>query len=151
MSCKSPYSFNNNRYLLVVQDYFTKWADAIAIPDQKATHITKELVKLFSMVGLPDILHSDQGQNFESTICNILLSISVGGSGTREQRQNYSNTALEPSENVTCVSQLDQKKEPTHTKLTTLKLIIISSHYSETNPCSIWCRKITHNCLSPSV
>ena len=46
----------------------------IAIPDQKATHITKELVKLFSMVGLPDILHSDQGQNFESTILRQTLA-----------------------------------------------------------------------------
>ena len=28
-----PVSLNNNRYLLVVQDYFTKWADVIQIPD----------------------------------------------------------------------------------------------------------------------
>ena len=70
-----PVSFNNNRYLLVVQDYFTKWADAITIPDQKATRITRELVKLFSMVDLPDILHSDQGRNFESTILTNPCSI----------------------------------------------------------------------------
>ena len=59
-----PISSNNNRYLLVVQDYFTKWAEAIPLPDQTATRITAELTKLFCMHGHPDILHSDQGRNF---------------------------------------------------------------------------------------
>ena len=63
-----PISRNNNRYLLVVQDYFTKWAEAIPLPDQTANRITAELIKLFSTFGQPDILHSDQGRNFESTV-----------------------------------------------------------------------------------
>lgn len=58
----------NNRYLLVVQDYFTKWAHAIPLIDQTATRITDELVKNFSIYGQPEIIHSDQGHNFESTI-----------------------------------------------------------------------------------
>ena len=29
-------STNGNRYLLVVQDYFTKWAEAILLRDQTA-------------------------------------------------------------------------------------------------------------------
>ena len=63
-----PISSNNNRYLLVIQDYFTKWAEAISLPDQTATRITTELIKLFFTHKHPDILHSDQGRNFESTI-----------------------------------------------------------------------------------
>eukprot|EP00731_Ephydatia_muelleri_P021178 Em0013g905a len=63
-----PLSNRNNRYLLVVQDYFTKWPETIPIPDQTAARITKEMVKLFCMYGIPDIVHSDQGRNFESTI-----------------------------------------------------------------------------------
>ena len=63
-----PLSANNNRYLLVVQDYYTKWADAIPLPDQTAFRITGELVKIFSTFGHPEILHSDQGCNFESSI-----------------------------------------------------------------------------------
>ena len=35
-----PLSRNNHRYLFVVMGYFTKWADAIPLCDQKATTIT---------------------------------------------------------------------------------------------------------------
>ena len=65
-----PVSSNNNRYILVVQDYFTKWADARPIPDQTAVRITRELVHIFAGYGIPEIIHSDQGRNFESTIFN---------------------------------------------------------------------------------
>ena len=68
-----PISSRNNQYLLVIQDYFTKWAEAIPIPDQSARRITKELITVFSHYGLPDILHSDQGRNFESSILRQTL------------------------------------------------------------------------------
>ena len=42
-----PVSSNGNRYILVVQDYFTKWADAIPLRNQTAATITEKLVKLF--------------------------------------------------------------------------------------------------------
>ena len=48
-----PISVNGNKCLLVVQDYFTKWADAIPLPNQKAVTITKALVNLFAAMGLP--------------------------------------------------------------------------------------------------
>ena len=63
-----PRSTNNNRYLLVVQDYFTKWVEAIPLPDQTVIRIAGELTTLFATYGQPEILHSDQGRNFESTI-----------------------------------------------------------------------------------
>ena len=68
-----PVSNHNNRYLLVIQDYFTKWAEAIPLPNQTAELITKEIVKLFSTFGIPDILHSDQGRNFESSLLRQTL------------------------------------------------------------------------------
>ena len=70
---KVPTSTSNNKYLLVIQDYFTKWADAIPMPDQKAARIARELTKVFSVMGLPQVLHSDQGTNFESTILKQTL------------------------------------------------------------------------------
>ena len=63
-----PLSTNNNWYFLVIQDYFTKWAEAIPIQDQRAACIARQLTKLFSTYGQPEILHSDQGRNFESTL-----------------------------------------------------------------------------------
>lgn len=68
-----PVSANNNRYLLVVQDYFTKWAEAIPMPDQTASRITEQLIKMFATFGQPEILHSDQGRNFESAILRQTL------------------------------------------------------------------------------
>ena len=70
---KVPTFTSNNKYLLVIQDYFTKWADAIPMPDQKAARIARELTKVFSVMGLPQVLHSDQGTNFESTIIKQTL------------------------------------------------------------------------------
>eukprot|EP00731_Ephydatia_muelleri_P035282 Em0111g7a len=63
-----PVSSRGNRYLLVIQDYFTKWAEAIPMPNQTAECIAGILIDLFSRFGIPEILHSDQGANFESTM-----------------------------------------------------------------------------------
>ena len=68
-----PVSTSGNNCLLVVQDYFTKWANAIPLPNQKAITITRALVNLFATMGMPDILHSDQGQNFESAVLKQTL------------------------------------------------------------------------------
>ena len=56
-------SSNNNRYLLVVQDYSTKWADARSLPDQTASRIITELMDLFTPYGIPETVNSDQGRN----------------------------------------------------------------------------------------
>ena len=68
-----PVSTKNNRYLLVIQDSFTKWADARPLQDQTAIRITAELVKLFCTYGIPEIVHSDQSRNFESSTVQSTL------------------------------------------------------------------------------
>ena len=62
---------------LVVGDYFTKWVEAYALPNQEASTCAEKLVsELFSRFGVPRQLHSDQGRNFESSLfaqmCKIL-------------------------------------------------------------------------------
>ena len=66
---KVPVSSRGNQYLLGVQDFFSKWPFACAMPDLKADRIVQVLRDdVFSLVGPPQKLHSDQGRNFESRI-----------------------------------------------------------------------------------
>jgi len=58
-------SLQGNQYILVAQDYLSKWPFAMAMPDQKAERIIRILKDhIFTMVGPPERLHSDQGCNF---------------------------------------------------------------------------------------
>ncbi|KAK2912644.1 hypothetical protein Q8A73_006757 [Channa argus] len=64
-----PTTEAGNRYILVAMDYFTKWPEAYAVPDQTATTAAQRLVEdMFSRFGVPEELHSDQGRNFESRL-----------------------------------------------------------------------------------
>ena len=59
-----PVSSYNNHYLLIVQDYFTKWVEVVPMPDQTATRIVSAITKIFCFLGILEVLHSDQGCNF---------------------------------------------------------------------------------------
>ena len=67
---KVPSSNRGNNYLLVTQDYFSKWSFAIALPNQKTTLALRDQV--LTVVGPPQRLNSDQGRNFESHILSEL-------------------------------------------------------------------------------
>lgn len=72
-----PETEDGNKYILVAMDYFTKWVEAYAIPNQEASTVADVLVKeMFSRFGVPLELHSDQGRNFESSlfqgVCELL-------------------------------------------------------------------------------
>ena len=74
-----PTTVTGNRYILVAMDYFTKWPEAFAIPNQEARTVATVLVnEFFTRFGMPNELHSDQGRNFESAVfqeCCALLRI----------------------------------------------------------------------------
>ena len=64
-----PQTQAGNKYILVIQDYFTKWVECHAMPDQTADTVARILVdQVFTKFGCPRELHSDQGANFESAI-----------------------------------------------------------------------------------
>ena len=70
---KVPMSRQGNQYMLVVQDYFSKWPFAVPLSDQTANKIVQALKdQVFTLVGPPQRLHSDQGRNFESQILSEL-------------------------------------------------------------------------------
>lgn len=64
-----PKTKSGNEYILIAQDYFTKWVEAFPLPNQQATTVGEVLVnQFFCRFGVPMELHSDLGKNFESVV-----------------------------------------------------------------------------------
>ncbi len=68
---------SNSKDILVITDFFTKYAVAVPTPNQKARTVAKSLWENFIVhYGMPEKLHSDQGPDFESKsikeLCEIL-------------------------------------------------------------------------------
>ena len=56
-----------NVYILTCQDYFSKWVECFALPNQEAELVARTLVEqVFCRYGFPVELLSDKGSNFES-------------------------------------------------------------------------------------
>ena len=88
-SCKSTFSNSEvdimelpktdkgNKYVLVFQDFLTKWPLAFPMPDHKSLHIAKLLVnEVIPVFGIPESLLSDRGANLLShlmyDVCSLL-------------------------------------------------------------------------------
>ncbi|XP_063436328.1 protein NYNRIN-like [Mytilus trossulus] len=72
-----PITAKNNEYIIVIQDYFTKWVEAFAVPNHTAQTVADKLVtELFCRFGIPKQIHSDQGREFCSElmaeVCKLL-------------------------------------------------------------------------------
>ena len=61
-----PKSRSEKRYVLVICDYATRYPEAVALRSTDAEHIAEELVTVFSRVGVPCKILTDQGSNFTS-------------------------------------------------------------------------------------
>jgi hypothetical protein len=60
-----PITSNGNRYIIVAMDYFTKWSEAIAIPNIKAETVTKFIYEqIICRYGVLQEILSDQGTSF---------------------------------------------------------------------------------------
>ncbi|CAC5374624.1 unnamed protein product [Mytilus coruscus] len=71
-----PMSKNNNRFVLVLSDLFTKWTEAYPLQDQEAKAVAQALTNEFiSRFGTPLQLYSDQGQNFDSRLLKEVCSL----------------------------------------------------------------------------
>ena len=85
-----PLSFDGNKYAVVFMDYFTKWPEVFAVPDQQATTIARSLVEeVVARHGVPELLLSDRGPNFLSEltceVCKLLGIQKVNTSGYHPQ------------------------------------------------------------------
>ena len=71
-----PRSENGNKYCLVVSDYYTRWPEAFALPDQRASTVARVLVDgIVSRHGVPSTLHSDQGGSFDNEVIRALAKM----------------------------------------------------------------------------
>jgi transposase InsO family protein len=67
---------SSNRYILTVQDRFTRFVEAKAIPDQTAETVARGLIELvISRYGTPQALLSDRGRNFTSNLMRRLTTL----------------------------------------------------------------------------
>jgi len=79
-----------NRVALVVTDTFTKWTEAYALPNHKAETVAKTLVVEFILrYGVPLVIHSDQGAEFESKVFKCIYEL-MGIEKTRTSAYNPS-------------------------------------------------------------
>ena len=71
-----PKTDDGNCYILVFQDFLTKWPLAYAMPDQKSERIARILVQeVIPLFGVPEALLSDRGTNLLSHLMLDLCSL----------------------------------------------------------------------------
>lgn len=71
-----PRTPRNMRYILVVNDHFTKWVEIFPVPDQTAVTCAQVIVnEVIARFGCPYSLHSDQGRNYESLLFSDLCKL----------------------------------------------------------------------------
>ena len=71
-----PVTRHGNKYILVVQDYFTKWLEIIAMSDQTTETVATCLIDhVLSKFGGPICLHTDKGTNFTSAVMNHVSTL----------------------------------------------------------------------------
>ena len=101
-----PLTENGNRYLLIIADYFTKWPEAYAIPNQEAATVARILVnEVICRFGVPLEIHSDQGRNFESALFKEMYSL-LGMSKTRTTPLHPQSDGMVERMNRTIEAQL---------------------------------------------
>ena len=67
---------NENQYIMVIQDYFTKWVIAEPLANKTAITVADSVfTRWVSQYGCPDQLHSDQGREFTAALFTKMCSI----------------------------------------------------------------------------
>ncbi len=70
-----PVTSLGNRYVLVVMDYFTRFVNLYPLKDQRATTVAQCIFEDYiKQHVVPEIIHTDQGRQFESDLMKHLCS-----------------------------------------------------------------------------
>ena len=62
-----------NRYILVVTDYATKWAESFPMKNQESETIAEFIIQVILRFGTPETILSDRGENFNSELMKYLF------------------------------------------------------------------------------
>ena len=94
------------RYILVIADYFSKWTEAFPIKDKCADTVADVLVdKIILRFGMPLVIHSDQGREFENGLMKSLCSL-LGCVKTRTAPNHPESDGMVERLNRTCLMML---------------------------------------------
>ena len=66
---------NNNQYIIVVVDYFTKWVEATPTENVTSQDVIKFLINVFARHGVPQVITTDNGVQFTSDMTKIFLDL----------------------------------------------------------------------------
>ena len=103
-----PQTYSGNTYLLVVTDYFTRYADAYAMLDVEAKTVAEKLVTEFvCRYGVPVQIHTDQGSQFTSALFQEMCKI-LHIDKTRNSPFHHQSSGLVEQLNGTLVDMLNK-------------------------------------------
>ena len=102
-----PNTTRNNRYMLVVIDYYICWPKAFALDPKDAHSVALWLIsKIISRYGAPYVIHTDQGTNLESKLIAKLCKL-FDITKTRTTQYHPQSNRLVERLNITLFDKID--------------------------------------------
>ena len=99
MSVTTP---KGNRYVLVMVDCFSRWTEACPLPNKTALAVADAFcLQIVCRVGMPSVIHSDQGREFENLMQELCLL--CGAHETRTAPYHPASDGLVEWFNRTCL------------------------------------------------
>merc|ERR1712030_254034 len=69
-----PITRNGEKYILTIEDSFTRYAMTVPIPNKESATITKHLMERYVYIfGTPSAIHSDRGTEFTAEVFRDLM------------------------------------------------------------------------------
>ena len=94
------------RYILVIADYFSKWTEAFPMKSKCADTVADILVEnIILRFGMPLVIHSDQGREFENGLMKSLCAL-LGCTKTRTAPYHPESDGMIERFNRTCLMML---------------------------------------------
>ncbi|MCP3661980.1 MAG: DDE-type integrase/transposase/recombinase, partial [Gammaproteobacteria bacterium] len=71
-----PLTERGNKYIVTFTDYFTRWTEAVALPDQTAQTIARAMVDaVVCRYGAPKVILTDKGSNYLSMTFSVVCQL----------------------------------------------------------------------------